>query len=291
MKLSRMKLAAAAFLLAAAPLLSADAAEMDGWYGGLELGVAMSPGITISGQDNDFQADSRVCDGFFGGDPNDAACSERGNTWGNQFNGAAGVLSGLALGYHFRDFRIEGEYFYRAAAYDERKEPTVGGETIAKLTGEAITGSGHLGGLTSNNLFINAYYDIPLGAKTKFRPYVGAGAGWSRVSLDYSVYFARAITLGPPLAGTTTVAGEVVSDDMFGYQLIAGVDYPLGDRVTLGLKFRWADYGEFKVDGKSWDRLRSHASLTGPGGDQILYEVKTDDIQFWGLSLALKYRF
>ena len=42
---------------------------------------------------------------------------------------------------------------------------------------------------------------------------------------------------------------------------------------------------------KPWDRLRSHASLTAPGGDPILYGVTTDDIQFWALSLALKYRF
>ena len=48
MKLSRMKLAAAAFLLAAAPLLSADAAAMDGWYGGMELGVAISPGYRVN---------------------------------------------------------------------------------------------------------------------------------------------------------------------------------------------------------------------------------------------------
>ncbi len=290
MKLSRMKLAAAAFLLAAAPLLSADAAEMDGWYGGMELGVAMSPGIALTGYDNDY-VNSGTCDGFLGGDPSADGCSERGNDWANKFDGAAGVLSGLALGYHFRDFRIEGEYFFRTAAYDDENEPSFTGVTNLKAFREVITAAVRVGSLTSNNLFINAYYDIPLGAKTKFRPYVGAGAGWSRVSLDYSANFTRSTNLEGPLAGTATVAKETLSDDMFGYQLIAGVDYPLGDRVTLGLKFRWADYGEFKVDGKSWDRLRSHASLTGPGGDQILYELKTDDIQFWGLSLALKYRF
>ena len=69
------------------------------------------------------------------------------------------------------------------------------------------------------------------------------------------------------------------------------MDYLLNDRVTLGLKLRWAKFGEFKDDGNPWDRLRSHDSLTGPGGEPIVYSVETDDIQFWGLSLALKYRF
>ena len=78
---------------------------------------------------------------------------------------------------------------------------------------------------------------------------------------------------------------------MFGYQLLGGVDYLLNDRITLGLKLRWANFGKVKVDGKAWDRLRSHDSLTGPGGDPIVYSVKTDDTQFWGLSLSLKYWF
>ncbi len=290
MKSLRMKLGAVALFLATMPLLSANAAESDGWYGGLELGLAISPEVTLSGQDNDFLSSS-ACDGFLGGDPSNAGCSTRGNGWKNAFDGAAGVLSGLALGYRFRDFRIEGEYFYRTTAHDDENESSFDGVTNLKAFREVITSSARLGGLGSHNIFVNGYYDIPIPIDTKFTPYVGVGFGWSHVSLDYSANFTRSTELEGPLAGTATVAKEMFSDDVFGYQLIGGVDYPLRDRVTLGLKFRWADYGEFEVDGKSWDQLRSHASLTGPGGDPILYGVQTDDIQFWGLSLAMKYRF
>lgn len=312
MKLSRVKLGAAAFLLATMPLLSANAAESDsanaaefnGWYGGLELGVALSPGVTISGQDNDF-ASSSMCDGFHGGNPSGADCSRpggdvgvfsgrrrTGDNWENVFDGAAGVLSGLSLGYRWGAFRLEGEYFHRTAAHDEENEPTVEGQSLSKITNEAIISSAHLGSLASHNIFINGYYDLPLrAAKTKLRPYIGAGAGSSLVLLDYSANFTRSINLEGPLAGTTTVAKETFSDNVFGYQLIAGADYPLDDRVTIGLKFRWADYGTFQVDRKLWDRLRSHASLTGPGGNPIFYGVETDDIQFWALSLGVKYRF
>ena len=230
-----MKLAAAAFLLAAAPLLSADAAGMDGWYGGLELGVAMSPKLTIKGLDNDF-ADSKKCDGFpvvaLGRDNPDSApdspecATDRGNDWASTFDGGTGVLSGLVLGYHFKDFRIEGEYFYRTAGHDQETVPSIGG----KIYGEEqdIIPYNKLGDIHSHNIFVNAYYDIPIEAK--LRPYVGAGAGWSRVNLDYAARFTRISN------GTTTVAIETFSNGVFGYQLIAGVDYPLGDRVTLGLK-------------------------------------------------------
>ena len=296
MKKFRMTLGAVAFFLATMPFLVANVGAMDGgtdgWYGGLELGMAMSPEIAMSGEDNDFQGASSVCDGFIGGDPGHADCVARGNTWKNTFDGGVGILSGLTLGYRLGSIRIEGEYFHRTASHDDENTPIIAGLSEEKLNelGVGINSSVHLGDLASHNFFVNAYYDLPVGAK--FRPYVGAGAGVSNVSIDYAARFTRSgeERLGRA-ASTTTVAHERFSDQLFGYQLLAGVDYLLSDRITLGLKLRWANFGEFEVDGKAWDRLRSHDSLTAPGGDPIVYSVVTDDVQFWGLSLALKYRF
>ena len=61
-----MKLGATALFLVTTPLPAANAAELDGWYGGLELGGAMFPEVSISGRDNDFE-DSVACDGSFSG--------------------------------------------------------------------------------------------------------------------------------------------------------------------------------------------------------------------------------
>ena len=58
MKKFRMTLGAVVFSMATMPFLVANAAGMDGWYGGLELGMAMSPEIAISGQDNDSEGTS-----------------------------------------------------------------------------------------------------------------------------------------------------------------------------------------------------------------------------------------
>ena len=293
MKKVRMTLGAVVFFLATMPFLVAHAAAMNGWYGSLELGLTRSPEVTLSQNDNDFESSAK-CDGFFV-DPTGADCSARGNYWKNTFGGVAGGLSGLGVGYRLGNIRIEAEYFYHIAGYDEQNEPEFGFGLLSKVTNEAITASVKFSSLASHNVFLNAYYDLPIG--TKFRPYVGAGVGRSRVSFEYSANFTRSVNLQnddgtrSPLAGSATVEKETLSEDVFGYQLIAGIDYLLSDRVSLGLKFRWTEYGEVKTDKRSWDYLRSHASFTGPGGEPILWVSETDDIQFWGLSLVLKYRF
>ncbi len=67
------------------------------------------------------------------------------------------------------------------------------------------------------------------------------------------------------------------------------MDYRVSEPFTIGLKLRWTDFGEFE-DGKEWDQLRSHES-TNNRGDRVRYKVTTDDIQFWGVSLNMKYQF
>ena len=101
---------------------------------------------------------------------------------------------------------------------------------------------------------------------------------------------ATARDLNRRLAGTTTYGRAKLSDTLFGYQVIAGVDYQVSEPVSIGLKFRWADFGEFE-DGREWDKLRSHPSSNRRPGDPVRYIMSTDDIQFWGVSLNMKYQF
>ena len=96
--------------------------------------------------------------------------------------------------------------------------------------------------------------------------------------------------LNKEIAGTTTTGRAKFSDTLFGYQVIAGVDYQVSEPVTIGLKFRWADFGEFE-GGEEWDQLRSHESENLRPEDPVRYKVMTDDIQFWGVSLNMKYQF
>ena len=248
----------------------------------------------------------------------------------NGIDGGTGLLAGVALGYRLGSFRVEGEYFYRGTTYDSTAAETLIKDkvTTEKFKRELETVDGAVDDVLSHNFFANLYYDYR--SDSKFTPYVGFGVGFSRVSLDYYGVFARrgdpkTITtfsdvkdfdpddyyaaldqgrepalqpcqttvcedLNRNIAGKTTIGRAKLSDTLFGYQVIAGVDYQVSEPVSIGLKFRWADFGEFE-DGREWDQLRSHPSTNLRPGDPVRYKMSTNDIQFWGVSLNMKYQF
>ena len=77
--------------------------------------------------------------------------------------------------------------------------------------------------------------------------------------------------------------------------MIAGLDYALSDRLSLGVKARFGDaFGEFRDGDNPWKPLRGHGSTVGPpgtpGGDlPVHYEVSADNLDMWGISLGIKY--
>ena len=97
--------------------------------------------------------------------------------WKNAFGGGSGIGSGLALGYRWGPFRIEGEYFHRSTTYvDIINFDEI---TIDKEDQEIELTVGGLDNLQSHNLFANAYYD-----------FAGAGASvarWSRQAHRFTI--------------------------------------------------------------------------------------------------------
>ena len=91
------------------------------------------------------------------------------------------------------------------------------------------------------------------------------------------------------LAGSSSVAHTTLSDTLWGFQFLFGVDYALTEAMSLGLKGRYVMFDSFTGD-IVWDPLRSHAPNVGPGNPVSGY-MKTDDIQFFGISLNMKYHF
>ena len=284
----------------------------DGWYMGMDLGVAIAQSMDVTGRDNDL---GTVCDRIINPDDLGLSAGEcereggEGDRWTNEVDGGAGVLAGLALGYRLGDFRVEGEYFYRTTTYDDESDLSISGyaPTRKKEEEELEESIGAVDDVLSHNFFANLYYDFR--SDSKFTPYLGFGVGVARVSLDYFSKFKRnddpenirtfndrgvpdadKAKLHQTLAGTTSIASAKLSDTLFGYQVLAGMDYRVSEPVTIGLKFRWADFGEFESDQTEWDQLRSHNSTNGRG-TRIRYAVTTDDIQFWGVSLNMKYQF
>ena len=280
----------------------------DGLYIGMDLGIAVAPGLGMEAWDTDVDT---TCDGFINNDGSgnylvppgsDRGCApyDRDSaSWSQMFDGGTGVLAGASLGYRMGNFRAEAEYFYRSTTYDDLS-PIPG--NIQGKRAELLVSEAGIDDVLSHNFFANLYYDYR--SDSKFTPYVGFGVGFAQVSLDFYNRWARNYNpneietfpnnpeLRQKLAGTTTIGRAKLSDTLFGYQVLAGVDYQVSDPVSIGLKFRWADFGEFE-GGDEWNQLRSHDSAVGPeeGSPRVRYGVVTDDIQFWGVSLNMKYQF
>ena len=168
---------------------------------------------------------------------------------------------------------------------------------------EFVERSEKIGDFRTDNLFANIYYDFSGMLSPNATPYVGAGAGLTRQRMFYSAASIRTndrermrqLGRNTHAAGLASLADETLSDRMFGYQILAGLDYAMGERFSAGLKLRYGRTGEF-LDGENlWSLLRGHESTVGPtsgtGYDSpVQYEIKGSPAHFWGISLGLRYR-
>ena len=300
----------------------------DGLYLGMDIGVAVAPDMDVqTGGFDDWTTNAApddfpgvLCDQTIFGDVQtpQGACGDDPAKWGpanESFDGGSGILAGLAVGYRLGGFRVEGEYFYRGTRYGSKAEPgfpqkdgTVWYPSSSKeYGGDGSTGGGNaedaLDNLMSHNFFANLYYDYR--SDSKFTPYAGFGIGLAQVSVQYRTRWHRNTkgdeidTIKTPhgdpelnqrLAGLLTHDEATMSDTLFGYQALAGVDYQVSEPLTIGLKFRYAMFGEFE-DESQYTELRSHDSVAGNSLKPVTYYINTDDIQFWGVSLNMKYQF
>ncbi len=286
-----------------------------GFYFSSEMGANFAPGMDMKGTGYD---GSSECDEYINPWAREKCADERtGNSWWNDMDGAKGILAGAAVGYRLRDrypdspwgrFRIELEYFYRESEYNQTSPVrSATGANSAKLDGEIERATDQVGSLTSHNLFGNVYFDFI--NDSRFTPYVGFGAGAGFTNMDYGGLWKRnndwtKITsvsedwkpnqrtrIRQNLAGTASNAQTELSDTLFGYQIVFGVDYALTESVSLGAKGRWVNFGSFS-DTFVWDPLRDHAPNRRRDGSQPVFgQIETDDISLFGVTLNLKYHF
>ncbi len=289
----------------------------DGFYLGMDLGVAVAPDMNVKNGGTDDWSNETGPDGTSLGSRCDLTNNPRGlqvpggvsgcgadpDPWGpltESFDGGSGILAGMAVGYRLGSFRVEGEYFYRNTNHDSTANSFPAG--TAPGGGYEVI-EDHVDDVLSHNFFANLYYDYR--SDSKFTPYLGIGIGLAKVSVDYRTLWQRStdpaqITvfergklgeeLNQKLVGSLTYDQAKMSDTLFGYQALAGVDYQVSEPLTIGLKFRYADFGEFEAE-SAYTKLRGHESVAGNPPVPVTYYIRTDDIQFWGVSLNMKYQF
>ena len=296
----------------------------DGLYLGMDVGVAVAPDMDVqTGGLDDWTTDAAptdfpgvLCDTvIYPERPASQNCGSGGppKPWGpakESFDGGSGILAGLAVGYRLGGFRVEGEYFYRGARYGSTAEPNFDGWVPSDSTQYNDGVEDAVDNLMSHNFFANLYYDYR--TDSKFTPYAGFGIGLAQVSVQYRTrwhrnpngdeitaieaedvdaqYAGNVAEFNDRLAGRLTHDEATMTDTLFGYQALAGVDYQVSEPLTIGLKFRYAMFGEFE-DESEYTKLRSHDSMAGYPRQPVTYYINTDDIQFWGVSLNMKYQF
>ncbi len=246
--------------------------------------------------------------------PNSEDCQRRDVNWTNSFNLGNGLLAGLNFGYAWRGFRVEVEYLHREHS-GEKKGGVQDPSALDYKSNEFLEASEIISDVSADHFFGNLYYDFH-GLFPKVIPYVGVGAGVTKTSMEISgkylrktsqTFFTNLATTdkgpkNPDLAGTDTLYDDDLSDVLFGYQFMAGIDYALTDHLFVGVKARYADVGGNFSQRNAYDRLRSHGSTVCPpqnaptgcptgARNDINYRLETDALSFWGVSLNLKYFF
>lgn len=285
---------------------AADAAtSRQGFYAGLELGFANAGdlGSVLSGVNHPTKCDQLL---RVGPDHNVVPLSDpdcAGNTpqplATNSFDLSTGFLGGVSVGYALDRVRVEFEYLNRSHG---------GSSSLWRIPGENVAlvdkndevstldpPSEQISDFSAHQFFINAYYDFL--NDSRWTPYVGAGIGWARTTLDYETRFLRkTIAQGypadkpPAAAGTLSLLDTGLTDTLFGFQFLGGLDYALTDKVSIGMKARWASFQDLEGD-TVWDLIRSHRPVRADGQTPFDSKLTFSDIQYWALSVGLKYAF
>ena len=129
----------------------------------------------------------------------------------------SGFLGTFAVGYDLASpFRVEGEYGWQKNDLD-------------RLSYKNQFGNFDQGDFKVQSLMVNGYYDIDTGSA--WIPFVGAGIGWAKVDLN-----TPALPLGD-------------NDDVFAYQIMAGVAYAISDQLFVDAQYRFFGTQDATIQG------------------------------------------
>ncbi len=144
-------------VMAALLSVAGQALAQDGPYIQMDLGIAVAPSMAVDGSDNDW---GTKCDLIL--NPTGLEVTTECDTapppsaWRNEFRGGTGIRSGLALGYRWGAFRLEGEYFHRVTIYNDRADADIFDDvTLDKAEQEIELAIGGIDDLQSHNVFAN----------------------------------------------------------------------------------------------------------------------------------------
>lgn len=225
----------------------------------------------------------------------------------SDYSPGPGFASSLAAGYDFDRLRVEFEYRARAQGGDSQ---FVGGDSrnpavLSKANewSPVLPPTDTIANFRSHQFFANVYYDFS--NDSAWTPFVGAGGGMARTSVDYERRSLRKTLaqgyqdVEPPLtiadrpaaaAGTLSVLESRVTGSTPGFQTLAGIEYELGAGTSIGIIAQWTRVGGITKD-IAWSVVRSHRSVRADGVAPFVTELMLDGFAYWAVTLGMRHRF
>ena len=296
------------------------------FYVGADLGLADSRTLDsiVTGRSNPTRCDVQMYSAATlpsGAIANDPACriGDPGEKWNSRFDAGSGLAAGLHAGYVRDRLRFELEFMH--VEPDSASYPIITASTHPGLASkdrewsETAPPYEWISEFRIRQYFANLFYDFA--SESPWTPYVGVGAGWARVRMQYERRFLRKtegegyLGVAPDVpaeqsdhgwnqdswdewrenaAGTLSSTDTELSDTLFGFQLLAGVDYALTDQTSVGIKIRWAQFDDFK-DRAAYNQIRDHEPVHVDGVTPFVDRVKMDNIEYWAITVGFKRRF
>ena len=318
-----LALALGVCILGSASVASAEEQSRRGFYVGIDLGLthAASMGSPLSGISQPTRCDSILYQQATETErqqamktnreartfrpPTDAQCTSTTpkTIYTADFDPGIGFAGALSAGYTLDNLRFEFEYLHRRQGDDSSLLPGTTDVTRGKGREWLHPPSAGISDFQANQLFLNVYYDFR--NDSPWTPYLGAGLGWARTSLRYENLYIRkngqayldAVSgqdwpdeVKLAAAGTVSYLNTRINKNLFGFQFLGGLDYALTERVSIGLKGRWARFQNIRHNAV-WNGIRSHAPVLADGVTPYRVRIKLDNVEYWGMTLGLKYHF
>lgn len=283
--------------------------DRDGFYAGLQLGFA-DPTVVQSARtyvSHPTRCDELLYPPSVSPPVGDPACSDYlPRTASNAFDPGSGPAGGFMVGYATGALRFEMEYLHVSLG---SAESLIGsGPNTVLQTKNPEWSTEHppferIGEYNINQVFANFYYDFR--NRSRWTPFVGAGIGWAEAEFNYYLQILRKpeaeylqIEFDPDwpeaakraAAGTASILDTYPSQDIFGYQVLAGVDYELSERTSLGFAVRKVRFDDIDHEAVA-TLVRSHAGVLADGVTPFKQELEFSGIGYEALTVSLKYHF
>ena len=283
-----------------------------GLYVGIEQGVTLARTLSapLTGDSQPTRCDALL---YAAGVPagTDCPASAPREIYDTEFDLGAGFVAGVAAGYGWRWVRVEVEYLNQhqgstSSLIYGAEDSVVSGKT--REWNDEAPPFARVSDVRAHHVFANVYLDIANGSR--WTPYVGAGLGAARTSLGYGNRYVRKTLpqgffpiggVDPTTAadvpewqrnaaGTVSAVDAEISRTHLGGQALGGIDYDLTERVSLGIKVRWAWFAPIE-DEFVWTLVRSHEPVLADGTTPYALGLKLDGFRHAGVTFGLKYRF